>query len=302
MRSHHPLLIRLLTHNIRYATDSPFLGEEKWAIRAPRIVGELRFNSAHCGEAFICLQEVFHQQLVDILSGLNREHEGAAEEWAFIGVGRDDGKQAGEYSPIFYRPSVWTLQDWETVWLSETPSKPSRGWDAASTRILTIGLFQHRASKKQLVAMNTHLDDQGATSRSEAANIILTKIEEKSQDGRLPLFLAGDFNSQRNDDAYLKLTGTTSSMEDVQEMWSIQEGDGYGHTYTFTGFADDARTIIDFLFLNQASCAWAVHNFGILENKFDDQVYYSDHRAVVADVAIAPISFPDRSVQRNRQA
>ncbi|KAL8665011.1 MAG: hypothetical protein Q9202_002567 [Teloschistes flavicans] len=296
MKSHDPLLIRLLTHNIRYASDSPFLGEEKWAVRAPRIVGELRFNSAHCGEAFICLQEVLHQQLVDILGGLNRVKEGPAGEWEFIGVGRDDGKQGGEYSPIFYRPSVWTLREQETIWLSETPSKPSRGWDAASIRILTIGIFQHRGSKKHLVAMNTHLDDQGVTSRSEAVNIILTKIEEKSQGGRLPLFLAGDFNSQRSDDAYLKLTSTASPMKDVRTLWPTSERDGYGHTYTFTGFADDTPTIIDFLFLNHAACAWSVHNFGILENKFDDQVYNSDHRAVVADVAITQPSFPNSGV------
>ncbi|KAL8695050.1 MAG: hypothetical protein Q9218_000418 [Villophora microphyllina] len=282
MKSNDQLTVRLLTHNIRYATDSPYPGEDKWAVRAPRIVSELRFNTAHCGEAFICLQEVLHQQLVSILDGLNQEQDGG--EWAFIGVGRDDGEQAGEYSPIFYRPSVWALQDWETVWLSETPSKPSRGWDAACVRILTIGVFQHRGSKKQLVAMNTHLDDQGPNSRSEAADLILKKIEEESQKGRVPVFLSGDLNSQRNEEAYLKLTNEMSPMKDVQALLSAEKR--YGHSDTFTGFADDKPTSIDFLFLNQKSCSWSVHGFGILENRFDDQVYSSDHRAVVADVAI----------------
>jgi hypothetical protein len=96
MRVHEPLPIRLLTHNIRYAANSPVKGEEKWGVRKARLINELSFNTSHCAESFICLQEVLHQQLVDILSGLNSKKKA----WAFIGVGRDDGVEAGEYSPI----------------------------------------------------------------------------------------------------------------------------------------------------------------------------------------------------------
>lgn len=282
MRSQNRLPIRLLTHNIRYATDALFPGEKEWSIRAPRIISEFDFNTAYCGESFICLQEVLHLQLVDILKGLNRVEEG---EWDFIGVGRDDGIQAGEYSPIFYRPSVWALQSWETVWLSETPDKPSKSWDAASIRILTIGVFHHRWSKRKVIAMNTHLDDQGIQSRLEAAKIILRKVEEKSQQGTLPLFLAGDFNSQHDDDAYKTLTSDHSSMKDVTELSSREEV--YGHHDTFTGFnEDDRHTRIDFLFLNQGSYPWLVRGYGVLENRFDDKISISDHCAVVADVLV----------------
>lgn len=105
MKMDEPLSIRLLTHNIRYATNSPFKGEEKWDIRKPRLINELSFNTACCAESFICLQEVLHQQLVDILSGLNSKKKA----WDFVGVGRDDGVEAGEYSPIctyFPSPSI----------------------------------------------------------------------------------------------------------------------------------------------------------------------------------------------------
>ncbi|KAL8963429.1 MAG: hypothetical protein Q9193_000316 [Seirophora villosa] len=281
MRSHDPLLIRLLTHNVRYATDSPFVGEEKWEVRAPRLIAELSFNTTHCPESFIGLQEVLHGQLVHILKGLNREREG---EWDYVGVGRDDGVSAGEYSPILYRPSVWTLQSWDTTWLSETPSKPSRGWDAACRRILTTGIFRHNHSKKKLVAMSTHLDHQGPISRLEAAKIILGQIEEKSQHGHLPAFLAGDFNSQPEDDAYRMLTGEASPMRDLHTMASPEKR--YGHYYTFTGFGHDKPTRIDFLFANGKTYPWLSHGYAVLENRFDDAVYSSDHRAVVADVAI----------------
>jgi hypothetical protein len=117
------LPIRLLSHNIRYATTSPFKGEELWTVRAPRILNELRYNTLYTPESFICLQEVLNNQIVDIDNGLN-----ANDKWSYIGVGRDDGKRAGEYSPIFYRPDVWKLLSNETKWLSETPDVPSKGW------------------------------------------------------------------------------------------------------------------------------------------------------------------------------
>ena len=92
MKVYKPLPIRLLTHNIRYATNSPFKGEEKWIIRKPRLINELSFHTAHA-ESFICLQEVLHQQLLDILSGLNSGLDSEKKVWDYVGVGRDDGAQ-----------------------------------------------------------------------------------------------------------------------------------------------------------------------------------------------------------------
>lgn len=194
MKISDPLNLRLLTHNIRYATARPFRGEEKWEICRPYLLNELRFNTRHCHETFICLQEVLHSQLVDIMSGLNENEPNA---WAYIGVGRDDGHEAGEYSPILYKPGTWELTTWKTIWLSETPSRPSKGWDAASSRILTVGSFTHHRTRKAIVAMNTHLDDQGSNSRREAAKLILHEISSLTAPlDDEPVFLAGDFNSE----------------------------------------------------------------------------------------------------------
>jgi hypothetical protein len=117
--------IRIITHNIRYATTSPFKGEEPWSVRCPLVCSQLVFNSI-LPETFISLQEVLHSQLMDINDALN-DSTVLGGPWSHIGVGRDDGEEAGEYSPIFYRPDVWQLLTWKTVWLSETPDKPSIG-------------------------------------------------------------------------------------------------------------------------------------------------------------------------------
>ena len=288
------LPIRLLTHNIRYATTSPFKGEEPWAVRKFLIINELRFHTIHNPEAFISLQEVLHDQLQDILSGLN----GNGVEWAYIGVGRDDGAEAGEYSPILYRPSAWVLLLYRTMWLSETPDRPSKGWDAASTRILTIGWFHHRQSRKRVVAMNTHLDDQGSQSRLESAKIIANQVATISMHQRnLPVFFAGDLNSEPHMEAYQYLS-TNSSMVDIQTM--VLPKDRYGHKDTFTGFGYEGLppSRIDFLFIKAdgegcestddevTGAKWMVKGYGVLENRFDDGIYNSDHRAVVADLLL----------------
>lgn len=285
MKSHTPLSIRLLSHNVRYATRHPFKGEEYWEVRRPRLISELNFNTAHCPESFICLQEVLHGQLQDIISGL----KASGTEWSYIGVGRDDGKEAGEYSPIIYQPAVWEVKKWTTLWLSETPHKPSRGWDAACIRILTVGEFRHRQSKKRVVAMSTHLDHAGPRSRLEAAKIILQEVDSFKHEAN-GIFLAGDFNSPPNTEAYLLMTSDDSSMYDLRDQ--VPEPQRYGHNLTFSGFQGKPDHRIDYLFLNYDVCAsseergWKVRNYAVLENKFEDGVYNSDHRAVVGDVEL----------------
>lgn len=287
INSPKPLPLRLITHNIRYATDAPFEGEEKWAVRKNRLINELIFSSAHCPSSFICLQEVLHSQLTDILSGLNNH----TQTWNYIGVGRDDGLEAGEYSPILYQPAIWTLQSFQTLWLSKTPHQPSKSWDAASTRILTIGIFQHHLTKNPIIAMNTHLDDQGSLSRLESAKIILHQISSlASANPSAPIFLAGDFNSQPHQEAYQTLTNPFSPMRDLQTL--VPEPHRYGNVHTFTGFGHEISppTRIDFLFINRGGegsrSRWEVKGYGVLANKFEDGVYSSDHRAVVGDLEI----------------
>jgi endonuclease/exonuclease/phosphatase family metal-dependent hydrolase len=278
-----PVSIRVLTHNIRYATESPFEGEERWPVRCPRLCSELVFNSVK-PESFICLQEVLHNQLVDISKDLNQSAD-IAGEWKHIGVGREDGKEAGEYSPIFYRPSVWKLKTWDTYWLSETPRVPSKGWDASSTRIATIGQFIHRESKRLIIVMSTHLDDQGAKSRKESAKLILGILEkEASISGAEAVLLAGDFNSPPNDEAYEVMVAPSSGMIDVNE--NIPEERRYGNEMTFTGFRNESTPKrIDFIFSRQKDKI-RYNSYAVLANRFDDGVCSSDHRACVADLQL----------------
>ncbi|KAF9108962.1 hypothetical protein BGX29_000050 [Mortierella sp. GBA35] len=267
------LLIRLYTHNIRYATSNPSKNELPWSERAHLVLASIRLHALHNPQALICLQEVLFRQLLDILEGLG-------PEWAHIGVGRDDGKKAGEFSPILFRHSVWTIQVSRTIWLSPTPDQPSKGWDASNKRILTSALLRHWETGMSILALNTHLDDQGTRSRLESVKAILSHIA--SQERSLPIFLAGDFNSTPHEEAYKLLASET--MFDLRN--AVGRSLRYGHDHTFTGFegreVDQKR--IDFLFLNKH--AWTIHGYGVLETRFEDGVFSSDHRPVVGDVAL----------------
>ncbi|KKY28358.1 putative endonuclease exonuclease phosphatase [Diplodia seriata] len=301
------LSLRIITHNIRYATTSPFAGEELWPVRAPRLLNELRFHTIHNQEAFIGLQEVLHNQLVDIMAGLNSgassdvnyiqvdpTPQAGAAEWAYLGVGRDNGKEAGEYSPILYRPAVWDVEDYQYFWLSETPSVPSLGWDASSIRIVTIGRFRHRDSSKQVLMLNTHLDDAGSVSRQKSAELITNYINDYlgryANETTLPVILTGDFNSEPTGEAYQYFSNPPSVVRDIRD--SVPEELRYGNNLTFTGFssADGPSKRIDFIFAgpwkNSTSAIDAYKTYAVLPNKFDDGVYISDHRAVVGDLEL----------------
>ncbi|KAJ5239213.1 hypothetical protein N7468_003832 [Penicillium chermesinum] len=269
MRSSPVLPIRVLTHNVRHLTDELFQGELHWSDRSQLVINELNYHSRGHNETFICLQEVLHEQLNDILEGLNLS---SSQKWSWIG------------------PSIWDLLCAETVWLSETPTKPSKSWDSASIRIVTIGVFNHKISGSTVLALNTHLDDQGSRARLEGARIIRAKIQQYHQGTYGPLlsgtFLTGDLNSEETQEAYLEFT-QEGGLLDTYKLVPTSQRYGDHNTYTGFGYEGEPPTRIDFVLLvvggNQK---WRTDGYSVLQNKFDGEVLNSDHRAVVADLAL----------------
>ncbi|KAK4658089.1 hypothetical protein QC762_203680 [Podospora pseudocomata] len=278
-----PLPIRLITFNVRYATKTPVPGEEPWSIRCPKLCSQLKFITSGQDSPFICLQEVLYSQLMDIQDRLGNA-------WHHIGQGREDGKQAGEFSPIFFRVDHWECERQKTYWLSKTPDLPSKGWDAALERVVTVGLFRHKDTGARVVVMSTHFDHRGKVAREESAKLLLeisrTWTASASRGTQVPAFLGGDFNSTPSDGAYKVLAAPDSGMTDISQL--VQQDDRYGNqdiTYTSFGEPEETPKRIDFLFVRESQ-QFTSRNFGILPNRFDDMVYLSDHRAVVADMEL----------------
>ncbi|KAH8164887.1 hypothetical protein CIB48_g3358 [Xylaria polymorpha] len=188
------LKFRILTFNIRYAASAS-TWEKPWSVRGPLVIDKASAIAANATEAgavpVIGMQEVLHQQLVDITAGLG-------PAWSYIGTGRDDGNEAGEYCPIFYQPGRVALLNSTQKWLSKTPDVPSYWPGAGSRRYILVGVFEDLATGTRFIAANTHLDNVSVEARSEGVKIILRVIRDvQAQWGPgLPVTLSGDFNSE----------------------------------------------------------------------------------------------------------
>lgn len=130
-------------------------------------------------------QEALRDQLNDVAE-LN--------EFAFLGAGRDDGKEAGEHSAIFYRKDRFNVLQSGNFWLSETPDKPGKGWDATCcNRICSWAKFRDVKTKKAFYFFSVHFDHQGVEARRQSGKLMVAKIKEIAKDK--PVILVGDFNS-----------------------------------------------------------------------------------------------------------
>ncbi|PGG95217.1 hypothetical protein AJ79_10183 [Helicocarpus griseus UAMH5409] len=294
-RQAQPLSLRLLSFNIRYAA-SPSGNEKAWSDRRDNLITQVAFETGVVENAFVGMQEVLHSQLENIVDGLNSHPSSGANDWTHIGVGRDDGKEKGEYSPLLYRESIWELLESTTKWLSETPDVPSYGWGANHRRIVTIGVFKNKKTEVLVLAMNTHFDHEVSEARLRSAELILKLIEEyKAKEEYkckiVGVTLTGDFNSDEDQEAYKAISESGVLVDPTK---SFEDKHLYGNRKTFTGFDSEVgQSRLDYAFVGQGNLCdannqanWTVNRYGVLANKFDDGIIFSDHRAVIADAHI----------------
>lgn len=274
------LPLKVYCHNIRYDNRNLDGSERYWVERKAEVVKSIRFNSFN-SPILVSLQEVLRNQLDDILQLLN-ENEANENEWRFVGAGRDDGKDRGEFSPILYKSSQFRLTETKVSWLSETPDVPgSVGWDADQTRIVTWAHFESLDTGLKLNLFNTHLDHIGRISRENSVKLISKMANSYNNDLTI---ITGDFNSQPHEEAYKTISRTFQDSNTA----SIENGSKYGFTNTVSGFKNKASDfkIIDYVFLDERIDTQSqLLGFGILDNKFEG-IYSSDHRPVMAQLLL----------------
>ena len=176
-----------LTFNQIYAEEYHFgtfniLVGKAWSNRIDNISNLILYNNF----------DIFGTQEVspDKLKDLNKKLK---EVYSYVGVGREDGNNKGEYCAIFYKKDFFTLIDSNTFWLSTTPNIPSKGWDAMYNRICTWAKFKDLRNNRELYFFNTHLDHKGKIAKNESCKLILQKIEEICP-ANSNIVLTGDFN------------------------------------------------------------------------------------------------------------
>lgn len=236
------------SYNIRNKNDWDKKQNNDWLIRVEKICELINFESPD----IFGTQEVLNIQLNDMLKLLDR--------YAYIGVGRDDGKEQGEYAAIFYNKERIELLENGDFWLAEQTDSPQKGWDAACIRICTWGKFRDRQTRKEFYFFNLHMDHVGVVARRESAKLVVEKIRQIAK--TTSSILTGDFNVDQNNEIYTTFTqsGILKDSYQVAKYKMIPNG-------TFNSFNPLLKTNsrIDHIFVTKD---FSVDNYAVMTNMY----------------------------------
>jgi endonuclease/exonuclease/phosphatase family metal-dependent hydrolase len=248
----------VMSFNIRLDIASD--GINAWENRKKEMAEMLNYYNPE----ILGMQEVLPNQL----KYLNDE----LKDHAYIGVGRDDGKQKGEFAPIFYDTSKFTLIEHSSFWLSETSEKPTMGWDAAYMRVCTYGLFQYKDTEHRIWVFNTHFDNKGEKAREMSAKLVLDKIAKLNTDNS-PVVFMGDLNCIPSSKPVKLLS------EELN--YAVEKSDDglYGPAGTFNGFnnVEVVKERIDYIFEKKLK----VQSYAHLDDRLKNNNCVSDHYPVL---------------------
>ena len=249
--------LKVMSYNIRLGSAND--GTNSWMYRCPATLDMIKDQKPDV----IGLQEALEDQV--------RFIDEFTTDYDFVGVGREDGKKAGEYMAIFWNKKKVKLLDWGTFWLSETPDKPSKGWDAKHNRTATWALMRDKASKECFYVVNTHLDHVGAEARKNGLKLIMERIEEINAKG-YPIILMGDFNMKPTAPELKELD---SCMKSARKFASKKDSH-----QTFNGWGKaNSDMIIDYIYYKGfASCL----EYQTVTKKYSDRKFISDHYPIFA--------------------
>lgn len=247
--------IQIMSYNIRVGNAPD--GDNDWSIRRPASVQMI----LDLKPDIVGLQEALEFQ-VKYLQDNCKGYEA-------IGVGRDNGGTKGEHMTIFYKKSRLKCLGWGTFWLSETPDKPSKGWDGAYPRTATWAMMLDKKTGKVFFAVNTHLDHVGYEAREKGLALIEEMLAAINPNG-YPVTLTGDFNCTVD---FPALKGIRSKMCNSRET-AVQGDD----TKSFNNWGKGGDNI-DFIWYSGFS---GCSRFSTITKTYGNIPYVSDHYPVSA--------------------
>jgi len=252
--------LKVMSYNIRY--DNPNDDKWLWKYRFDKVATIIQRYAPD----IVGVQEALYNQMKDIENNIS--------DYSWTGCGRDDGKQGGEYSAIFYKTAHLQLLESSTFWLSESPETAgSRSWNTACTRICTFAKFKIISSSKEFFAFNTHLDHSSRAAQTEGLKLILNKIEKIAV--QLPVILMGDFNIEESD-YLLDIITSLKNAKKIAKSTTIKDPS------TFTGFTFHDEKIIDYFFVSENV---NVTNYSVVGDVWEHNFPASDHRPITISIA-----------------
>jgi endonuclease/exonuclease/phosphatase family metal-dependent hydrolase len=214
-----PLLA--MTYNIRLDTSAD--GTNAWVYRKSFLIGQI----AALRPELLGLQEVLLNQ--------KRDLEAAFPAYRFLGAGRDDGKDGGEFSPLAVDTTQFQIGKSGTFWLSQSPTVPSLGWDAGYKRLVTWARLTRKRNRARILVLNTHWDHQGLVARRESGKQILDWLGRNRKRGE-QLILLGDFNAEATEESIAQLTSHTTRDIVLFDARQVSATGSTGPTFSFNAF------------------------------------------------------------------
>ncbi len=256
-----------MSFNVRYDTTKD--GDLAWPHRRDHVVSLLRFHTPD----IVGLQEPLEHQYDYIRERL------PSYDW--VGVGRRDGDDAGEFGPIGVDATRFEVRDHDTFWLSETPDRAgSTSWDASWPRMATWVRLRDRTTEKTFYAVNTHFEHRSARAREESARLIRERLPGVVGDS--PIVLTGDLNCTETSTPYRTLIDASGSDFRLYDAHYRSENGHHGPTVTFNRFEGDPTEKIDYVFVSDGL---RVHQHGVLPDHWDGSPP-SDHMPVLVELSL----------------
>ncbi len=250
------------SYNLRY--NNPGDGPNAWPARKEAVKALIRYHEFD----IVGTQEGLADQIDDLAQMAEFDH---------VGVGRDDGRRGGEHSAIFFRKRRFVLLDKGDFWLSETPERPSFGWDATCChRLASWARLRDRRSGRAFYVFSVHFDHEGERARRASADLVLRKIAAISRGE--PAICVGDFNSTPETP---QIAAMSAALRDAAR---VSKAPPYGPNGTYNGFRLDApmQERIDYVFVDRQV---EVLKYGVLSDSSGGR-YPSDHHPVAARVVL----------------
>lgn len=254
--------MEIMTYNIKYLNETD--DENSWSQRKNHLTSQIKFYEP----GIMGVQEAVLEQLQHIKQNL--------DGYEYVGEGRDGG-QKGEFSAIFFDTEKFEKLEEGTFWLSETPTTPSKGWDASYPRVCTYAKFRNVQNEKEFWVFNTHFDHMGTEARTNSSRMILKKMEEINQQD-LPIILMGDLNLEPETEEVKFLSENMEDSKTVANLIFGPEG-----TFNAYEFHEPVTRRIDYIFLSKGD--FEVKKYAVLSDS-KDLKYPSDHLPVLVELKL----------------
>ncbi len=218
------------------------------------------------------VQEAYQNQVDEIDAALP-DHDSC-------GVGRDDGREAGEHCTLYYRRSRFERLDAGTFWLSNTPEEPSVYPGAACPRVVSWARLRDRDADRDLFVMNTHWDHVSAEARLYSAELMRDRLVAMRRGA--PTVVMGDLNVGEKMPPIAALLGTGDDrLVDAYRTCFPERSSRERTHHAFRGTEEGVR--IDYLL--HTTDLRAVQ--AAIDRQNQDGVYPSDHYPVTATLVPA---------------